>query len=85
MTQRLMLDMRTDEGRVQVSVDLDFLSPAERAFLFGTLQAAHKGGEVGFSLMPGEDDSTKVLQFTLKNPLAVSVSGAVSRAVNGTH
>ena len=81
-TQQLTLDIRTDEGRCQVSVDLTFLTKPERIFLFGILQAADKGGNIGFGIGNGEDESTKVISFILSNPLAPNLSQIVRRELN---
>ena len=81
MKNTLTLDMRSEEGRCQVSADIDHLTDPERKFVFGVLQAVTQGGSVGFSVLPGEDDQTKIVQFTLTNPIAASLATKVNRLV----
>ena len=81
MKNQLTLDMRTDEGRCQVSVDLDFLTHSERVFLFSILQSAQKGAHVGFGVASSDDDQTKLLQFVLPNPIAPNLSNVVHNSL----
>ena len=50
MPNTLSLDMRCEEGRCLVQVDIDFLNAGERQFLFRLLEEAKEGRQVGFSV-----------------------------------
>lgn len=80
----ITLGIITEHGQCAVSVDLSSLTRQERIFLFGLLQGAREGGSVGFGVEQGEDERTKIVKFTLTNPLAQTISTAVTEALNGS-
>lgn len=60
----ISLDVRCDEGRQILQVDIDFLNDKERAFLLHLL----KGAETGRSIMFGvecNEEGEHVIKFTL--------------------
>ncbi len=61
------LDLRTEEGRAQLSVDLSSLSHRERLFLYDIMHSANTGSTIAFGV--GEDDKgAHVMQFTIARP-----------------
>jgi len=60
---QLWLDLRCDEGRVQVGIDVSFLSETERKWLFGVLESAREGSQLNFGA--SEERTGAVLQFTI--------------------
>ena len=62
----LWLDMRCDEGRAQLNVDIESLSDMERLWLFRLLEGTRQGREVGFGVQ-STDDGAQVLTFTISN------------------
>lgn len=78
----MTLAIRTESGRCQVQVDLDFLSPMERKALFAVVQQPQQGGSVGFGMQPSDDAQTVQIIFSLPNPLAPTVAAAVKEALN---
>ena len=60
----LSLDMRCEEGRCLVQVDITSMTDRERAWLFGLLAKAEKGSPVGFCV-DDAGDGAHVVKFTL--------------------
>jgi hypothetical protein len=60
----LSLDMRCEEGRELVQLDIDFLTDQERKWLFDLLQTAQKGRQVGFGVESPESGE-QIIKFTL--------------------
>jgi hypothetical protein len=64
------LDLRSEEGRAQISVDLSALSKPERAFLFELLKSAHEGKRISFDIGEAVGGS-EVMSFTFTDGLLV--------------
>jgi hypothetical protein len=60
---QLWLDLRTEEGRAQVSVDLSSLTGPERLFLHDLFESANTGAAIGFGVGDG-DNGAQVMQFS---------------------
>lgn len=67
MPNTLSLDMRCEEGRCLVQVDIDFLNAGERQFLFRLLEEAKEGRQVGFSV-DSHENGEHIVKFTLGMP-----------------
>jgi hypothetical protein len=74
------LDMRTEEGRAQVAVDISTLTRNERLFLFDLLNSASKGKRITFGV--GEaDGGDQVMQFTFSESVIPLANGGEQIAV----
>ena len=62
------LDLRVEEGRQQVSIELASLSKAERLFLVRLLQSATEGKSISFGVGEAENGA-QVMQFTFADSL----------------
>src|ERR1700690_2993252 len=60
---QIWIDLRCDEGRVQVGIDISFLAEDERKWLFGVLDSAREGHQINFGA--SEQHGTAVLQFVI--------------------
>jgi hypothetical protein len=68
----LSLDMRCEEGRCLVQVDISEMAENERQWLMSLLTQAEKGSPVGFGVDAGEDGA-HVVKFTLGAQESVQV------------
>ena len=71
----LSLDMRCEEGRCLVQVDISTMSDRERQWLMSLLTKAEKGSPVGFGV-DAADDGAHVVKFTLGAQESVRVEVA---------
>lgn len=71
------LDLRTEEGRSQVAIDLTQFNKAERLFLGQLLASAVEGKQIVFGV--GEDEGgNSVMQFTFVDPIKIAQAEAAN-------
>ena len=71
------LDLRTEEGRSQVAIDLTTFTKPERLFIGKLLASAVEGKQIIFGV--GEDEGgNSVMQFTFVDPIKAAQAEAAN-------